>query len=188
MDSRLLLLLGFSFLASTTIYLFSSKRKRHLILERLHLRGRRTSGASTPPRSLSPKKDPGDPADADYREVYPPSRRFTLESVAPELFKKNPKPSTLDGASEEKGRQSIPIDVAFENADPKAYTPCEFSAEEIRALGDFPDYATLSGVPLPKAYHEFDITKALPRPYRPFRWAYHQTMCSSSRAYLRYKC
>jgi hypothetical protein len=182
MDGRLLLLLGISFLASTTIYLFSSKRKRNLILERLHLRRRRTSGASTPPQSLSPKKDQCDPADASYREVYPPSRRFTLETVAPELFKKNPKPSTLDSASEEKGRTSVPIDVAFEDAHPNAYTPCEFSAEEIKALGDFPDYATLSGVPLPKAYHEFDIKKALPRPYRPFRWAYHQTMCKSSRA------
>lgn len=177
MDRGLLLLLGVSFLASTTIYLLSSNRKRHLILERLHLRHRRSSGASTPPRSLSPKKDPSELVDAEYRDVFPPSRRFTLETVAPELFKKNPKPSTLDSASEETGRQSVPIDVAFEHADPKAYTPCEFSAEEIKALGDFPDYSTLSGVPLPKAYAEFDIKKALPRPYRPFRWAYHQTMC-----------
>lgn len=177
MDSRLLLLLGISFLASTTIYLLSSKPKRNLILERLHLRRRRTSGASTPPRSLSPEKDSSTTAGAEYREVFPPSRRFTLETVAPELFKKNPKPSTLDAASEEKGRESVPIDVAFEHADPNAYTPCEFSAEEIKALGDFPDYAALSGVPLPKAYPEFDIKKALPRPYRPFRWAYHQTMC-----------
>lgn len=177
MDSTQLFLLGISFLASTTIYLLSSKPKRNLILERLHLRSRRTSGASTPPRSLSPEKDSSNNAGAEYREVFPPSRRFTLETVAPELFAKNPKPSTLDAASEERGRKSVPIDVAFEYADPKAYTPCEFSAEEIKALGDFPDYATLSGVPLPKAYTEFDINKALPRPYRPFRWAYHQTMC-----------
>jgi hypothetical protein len=57
------------------------------------------------------------------------------------------------------------------------FTPCEFSTEEIKALGDFPDYVTLSGVPLPEAYPEFDINKAKPRPYRPFRWNYHQTMC-----------
>ncbi|KAF8242653.1 hypothetical protein K440DRAFT_106500 [Wilcoxina mikolae CBS 423.85] len=50
------------------------------------------------------------------------------------------------------------------------------SKQEIAIYGDFPDYATLSGVPLPKPYTEFDIVKALPRPYRPFRWAYHQTM------------
>jgi hypothetical protein len=41
----------------------------------------------------------------------------------------------------------------------------------------FPDYASLSGIPLPKAYLGFNITRALPRPYRPFRWVYHQTMC-----------
>lgn len=178
MDSRLLLLLGIAFLASTTIYLSTSKPKRTLILERLRLRRRRTSGASTPPRSLSPEKDSSSTAGAEYCDVFPPSRRFTLETVAPELFKKNPKPSTLDAASEESGRNSVPIHVAFEYADPKAYTPCEFSAEEIKALGDFPDYATMSGVPLPKAYTDFDIKKALPRPYRPFRWVYHQTMCT----------
>lgn len=48
--------------------------------------------------------------------------------------------------------------------------------EEIQSFGDFPDYAALSGVRLPHVYTEFDIEKALPRPYRPFRWAYHQTM------------
>ena len=53
-----------------------------------------------------------------------------------------------------------------------------FTMEEIRALGDFPDYATLSGVPLPEAYPEFDIRTAKPRPFRPVRWAYHQTMCT----------
>lgn len=57
------------------------------------------------------------------------------------------------------------------------YTATEFSNHEIKALGDFPDYAALSGVPLPKAYPEFDINKAKPKPYRPFRWVYHQTMC-----------
>ncbi|KAI5777638.1 hypothetical protein EDC01DRAFT_392618 [Geopyxis carbonaria] len=48
--------------------------------------------------------------------------------------------------------------------------------EEIAAFGRFPDYAAISGVPLPQAYPNFDIDKALPRPYRPIRWAYHQTM------------
>ena len=55
-------------------------------------------------------------------------------------------------------------------------TATGFTLQEIKALGNFPDYATLSGVPLPRAYHEFDVSKAIPRPYRPIRWAYHQTM------------
>lgn len=50
------------------------------------------------------------------------------------------------------------------------------SQEEIKSFGDFPDYAMLSGVRLPNVYPEFNIEKALPRPHRPFRWAYHQTM------------
>ncbi|EIW85389.1 hypothetical protein CONPUDRAFT_150201 [Coniophora puteana RWD-64-598 SS2] len=43
-----------------------------------------------------------------------------------------------------------------------------------------PDYAKLSGVPLPKPLPNFDYTKAKPRPYRPFRWEYHQTMSLKS--------
>lgn len=50
------------------------------------------------------------------------------------------------------------------------------SRKEIEAYGDFPDYAMLSGVRLPDPYPEFNIETALARPYRPFRWSYHQTM------------
>ncbi|KIY43659.1 hypothetical protein FISHEDRAFT_68068 [Fistulina hepatica ATCC 64428] len=39
-----------------------------------------------------------------------------------------------------------------------------------------PNYAKLTGVPLPTPLPDFDISKARPRPYRPFRWAYHQHM------------
>lgn len=68
----------------------------------------------------------------------------------------------------------------FRKADPNKYIYTGHKVQEVRALGDFPDYSTLSGVPLPEPYPEHDITKALPRPYRPFRWAYHQTMCEYS--------
>jgi hypothetical protein len=67
--------------------------------------------------------------------------------------------------------------MSYLEAKTPMFTPCGFSTDDIKALGDFPDYATLSGVPLPRPYPEFDIKKAIPRPYRPFRWAYHQTMC-----------
>ncbi|KAG5340144.1 hypothetical protein E4T56_gene19449 [Termitomyces sp. T112] len=39
-----------------------------------------------------------------------------------------------------------------------------------------PDYPQLSGVPLPKPLWDFDVRTAKARPYRPFRWDYHQTM------------
>ena len=71
----------------------------------------------------------------------------------------------------------IPLEADYRECGPSTYTPMEISMAEIKALGDFPDYSQLSGVPLPEAYKEFEIEKALPRPYRPFRWAYHQTMC-----------
>ncbi|KAL4915094.1 hypothetical protein BDW62DRAFT_219641 [Aspergillus aurantiobrunneus] len=58
-------------------------------------------------------------------------------------------------------------------------TPTGFSAADIDALGRFPDYSVLSGVPHPTPCPEFDVTTACFRPYRPFRWAYHQTMALS---------
>jgi hypothetical protein len=42
------------------------------------------------------------------------------------------------------------------------------------------DYAALTGVPPPNPVPEgFTIETAKARPYRPFRWEYHQTMCAS---------
>lgn len=71
----------------------------------------------------------------------------------------------------------MPYEANYTEVDGSKHTPTGFSVDEINALGDFPDYAELSGVPLPEPYPNFDIDKALPRPYRPFRWTYHQTMC-----------
>ncbi|KAG0706326.1 hypothetical protein DFH29DRAFT_168920 [Suillus ampliporus] len=39
-----------------------------------------------------------------------------------------------------------------------------------------PDFAQLTGFPHPKPVHGFNIAHARPRPYRPFRWEYHQNM------------
>ncbi|KAH7889921.1 hypothetical protein F5I97DRAFT_1998333 [Phlebopus sp. FC_14] len=39
-----------------------------------------------------------------------------------------------------------------------------------------PDYAKLTGFPAPRPIHDFDVNSARPRPYRPFRWEYHQNM------------
>jgi len=64
--------------------------------------------------------------------------------------------------------------------EPQAY-PTGFQPKtkvERNQLGLYPDYAELSGVPWPEAYVDFDPDRALPRPYRPFRWPYHQTMCT----------
>jgi hypothetical protein len=182
MESGFLLLLGLAFFLISCFYLLISKRRRDVVLDRLRLNRRRSSGSRTPPRSLSPQNDKSESGDPDYRDVFPPSRRFTLATVAPEVVAKYGEIVGDLQTAGEKQAERLPLDVPFDSANPKALTPTEFTVEEIKALGDFPDYAALSGVPLPQAYKEFDINKAKPRPYRPFRWAYHQTMCMQIRA------
>jgi hypothetical protein len=54
--------------------------------------------------------------------------------------------------------------------------PTGLGSDDISRLGDFPDYARLSGISLPRPDVSFDINKSLCRPYRPFRWPHHQTM------------
>lgn len=59
-------------------------------------------------------------------------------------------------------------------------TPTGFKPSEVRALLEgklLPDFAKFSGMPLPEPVPTaFDIENAKPRPYRPLRWPYHQTM------------
>jgi hypothetical protein len=157
-----------AFVASSAYFLLSQKGKRDIVLDRLHISRRRVSGAKTPPRSLSPsKKQVQGLAEPNYVDTFPPSRRPAL--------------AALDVLPSDEGpdwsNNMVSMEASYLDAEDSMYMPCGFSVKEIKALGDFPDYSTLSGVPLPKPYTNFDIDKALPRPYRPFRWAYHQTMC-----------
>ena len=120
----------------------------------------------TPPQSLSPEK-----RTAQCADVLPPLGRQAL-AAALEFT------AGIDEVSEEKVLKHIlPMTTDYRSCEEDKYTPTGFSIAEIKALGDFPDYAKLSGVPLPQEYLECEIKKALPRPYRPFRWGYHQTMC-----------
>jgi hypothetical protein len=176
MGNPLLLLLSAVFIASSAILLLLSQKRRDIVLKRLHLRRRRASGSKTPPRSLSPEnKQQEEPANADFSDIFPPSRLFTLAHIAE--FASKPRKTREKLKTEPEKNNCLPLTTELKEAEKHFYTPCGFSVEEIDALGDFPDYATLSGVPLPHPYHDFDINKARPRPYRPFRWAYHQTMC-----------
>ena len=121
------------------------------------------------------------PHTADYKDVLPPSTREGLPLAAkslPETQRIKLKGQEVNQA--EFTKNIIPFTANYKKCGPSTYTPMKISLEEVEALGDFPDYASLSGVPLPEPYMEFDITKAVARPYRPFRWAYHQTMCMLS--------
>jgi hypothetical protein len=177
MDFNLLIVLWAIAALASVAYALSSRERRDMFLSRLRTSRRRDSDAKTPPRELTPPREKVDPFEtADYRDTLPPSRRFALKDAAPELFANLEDISDEQLESDEKTR-AIPLEVHYNEADNKALSPTGISIEEIKKLGNFPDYATLSGVPLPEPYKEFDISKAIPRPYRPFRWSYHQTMC-----------
>lgn len=111
------------------------------------------------------KKSSGKSQDSDihaFEKIFPPSRRNAVVN------------STDPGANEYRVLLSTcpePLEKSCRR------TPTGFSAADIHKLGSFPDYALLSGVPHPKPCPVFDINKAVFRPFRPFRWNYHQTMC-----------
>lgn len=113
----------------------------------------------------SPKK----PSDTDYSTVFPPSQRPVLGQLIPVAS-----PGRDLSVSP---RPVLPLDASYLSAPSSSYVYSGFTVEEIKTLGNFPDYSKLSGVPHPTPLKQFDIDKALPRPYRPFRWSYHQTMC-----------
>ena len=173
--------LGIACCLSAITYLMLSKPQKETILHRLMLRGRRASSATTPPRSLSPeKKQPSNatPGKSEYVESFPPSRREALAEIMEKLSNAQQEKfgKTLNFNEKTFAQSMMGFEDDFRTCDDKRYTPTGFSVEEVKALGDFPDYATLAGVDLPEPYKDFDINKAQARPYRPFRWAYHQTM------------
>lgn len=180
MISNLYIIVSGIFLLSSIVYLAINKRQQELVKKRLSIHRRRTSGSITPPQSISQdKKDLVKASEFPYKDTFPPNQRSTLAQIpgAAALAEE----SLDDLASEPAGWKSrcLPLTSSAFEATRPTYTATGFSTDDIKALGDFPDYATLSGVPLPEAYPQFDIRKAMPRPYRPLRWAYHQTMCKT---------
>ncbi|GAM83368.1 hypothetical protein ANO11243_013550 [Dothideomycetidae sp. 11243] len=106
---------------------------------------------------------------SELSKAFPPERRSFLDGTS-ELVKQREE-DLSNSANCVPDKSNV-----FEERCSHLLTPTGFSVAEIKALGSFPDYARLSGVPLPASYLDFDIRRAQPRPYRPFRWAYHQTM------------
>lgn len=158
-----------------------NRRQREVVLGTFRIRVRRASSANTPPRSLSPEKKPPSntpPTSTEFVNTFPPNRRDALAAVADRLPPGQRQALGDLKFDEEIMKQNLmSFFEDFRECDDSKYTAAGVSLKEVRALGDFPDYAELSGVPLPDPYEGFDIDKALARPYRPFRWAYHQTMC-----------
>ncbi|KAL9095328.1 MAG: hypothetical protein Q9163_006512, partial [Psora crenata] len=142
--------------------------------------GRRWSTSRTLPGSQTPEKQvPGNdaPPTASYRDAFPPSVRENLRAVAASMPEARQKVLKGLPTDEDRFRRNvIPFTADYRDCASSVYTPMKISLEEVKALGDFPDYATLSGVPLPAPYNGFDIGSAITRPYRPFRWPYTQNM------------
>ena len=172
-----LLWVGLAFCMSLITYLSLSQKQKQLIVNRLRLRGRRSSNADTPPRSLSPEKDPSNalPKSSEYVQTFPPSQRDVLQTLD---LTDQQREALGDLTFDEKTFSSniIGWEDDYRTCDESKYIASGFSVKEVRALGDFPDYSELSGVPLPEPYENFELDKAIARPYRPFRWPYHQTM------------
>lgn len=187
-SGQIIIYLAIAVLLSNIALLVLTKNQKETLYARVSswapavARGRRISSASTPPRSLTPeKKVPNNaPPPTDYKDTFPPSSREALLKVSETfLSSQKKKIGRREINQEEFVKNVIPFEADYRECGPSTYTPMKISIAEIKALGDFPDHSKLSGVPLPEAYKEFEIEKALPRPYRPFRWAYHQTMGGS---------
>ena len=176
MDVLLLALLGLTFAISSLAYFTLNPKSREVVLSRLRISRSKTNGSLTPPRSVSNSKDAKSQPGND--ELFPPHRRETLAELPPGAFK-GPGRFAKELSQLPPHYSRLTPDKATCNTDAFSNhtTATGFTVDEIRRLGDFPDYAILSGIPLPVEYKEFDIKTAMPRPYRPYRWPYHQTMC-----------
>ncbi|OAA66829.1 hypothetical protein SPI_01405 [Niveomyces insectorum RCEF 264] len=129
----------------------------------------------------------------DIASLFPPSRRFVLPHVLPDgLHIRSVAGNDDDDDDDRDNTAAIPVDHLRAHALPSTRavsttaerlccSPTGFTLPEIQSLlGTFPDYAVLSGVRHPQPCPDgFDLARARFRPYRPFRWRYHQTMDSS---------
>lgn len=105
--------------------------------------------------------------------MFPPSRRHVL----PKVLKKGEDIQPLEVPIEVLQKRALPTTRTPDFARKDLFTPTGFTTGEVEAIGAFPDYAELSGVRHPQPCGpDFDISRAVFRPFRPFRWRYHQHM------------
>ncbi|KAG8422950.1 hypothetical protein J3459_009869 [Metarhizium acridum] len=107
--------------------------------------------------------------ESDYSKIFPPSQRNTISELI-HAAENNIGPLSVSK------QPLLKLECDYRLADPSTNLYSGFTVGDVRALGSFPDYAKLSGVPAPTPLKNFTIDTARPRPYRPFRWPYHQTM------------
>ncbi|KAI0015285.1 alpha-1,2-mannosyltransferase [Xylariomycetidae sp. FL0641] len=166
---------------SLTTFLTLSKPQQATIRRRLGL-ARRASRPSTPSleKQGTSSSKPLASSATDLATAFPPSVRAQLRELHATLpAAQQAALGELDAPFDPASATLLGFEADYRTAPAGAYTPTGLAVREVRALlagGGFPDYAALSGVPAPAPYPEFEVERARPRPYRPFRWAYHQTM------------
>ena len=176
------LYLGIAFTILCLVDLAVNTSHRRLVLSRLGILTGEATTSLTSTYSLSTKEHDTNArnvqTEQSYHELLPPHRRASLADLSSDSLK-GPGKSAKELSGEPPDYSTLTPDKAICNTDDLLHhtTATGFTVEEIRRLGDFPDYATLSDIPLPNEYKGFNITTAMPRPYRPYRWPYHQTMC-----------
>ncbi|KAJ3578611.1 hypothetical protein NPX13_g1950 [Xylaria arbuscula] len=161
---------------SLITFLALGPSQKHVVFKRFGF-ARGTNRPNTPTLEKQPLSKPLASYSSELVTAFPPSQRHELKKLIPDLTPTQQKALGnlfFDQATFENSLLTFEQD--YSNADDAKYVYSGFSVREIKTLGDFPDYSTLSGVPLPTPHLDFDIDKAIPRPYRPFRWPYHQTM------------
>ena len=148
---------------------------------------RARDSAATPPRSVSPARPQEKPLLLDLNRAAPGATVDAHPVAAAAAEKKLRSPSVTEILTSLIPRSKNPAVAAVSERPAQTEPVTNRTPGEIANYGHFPDYSALSGVPLPVPYEKFDIERALPRPYRPFRWAYHQTMCTYRRkAWIKY--
>ncbi|KAI1354701.1 alpha-1,2-mannosyltransferase [Xylaria sp. FL0043] len=161
---------------SIITFLALKPSQKDVVLRRFRIT--RSSGRpSTPTLEKQPLSQPLASYTSNLVTAFPPSQREQLKEIKPSLsLAQQEVLGDLSFHQTTFERSLLRFNEDYNNADDSKYVYSGFSIREIKALGDFPDYGRLSGVPMPNPYPDFDIDGAIPRPYRPFRWPYHQTM------------
>ncbi|KAI1777344.1 hypothetical protein F4818DRAFT_345527 [Hypoxylon cercidicola] len=158
-------------------FLALSRTQKNVVLRRLGLGGRNASRPSTPSLEKQASSKPLASSTSDLFATFPPSQRGQLNKMVESMpAAQRQAMGDLSFNPSVFARSLLDFEEDYRTADDSKYCYSGFSVRELKALGDFPDYSALSEVPMPQPYLEFDINRAKPRPYRPFRWAYHQTM------------
>lgn len=163
---------------SLLTFLTLNKSQKDVVLRRLGLARRNASRPSTPLLEKQPVPKPLSSSTIDLYSTLPPSQRGQLSIIAENMSPDQKEAlGNLSFDMDTFAHSLLGFEEDYRTADDSKYCFSGFSVRELKALGDFPDYSVISEVPMPQPYLEFDIDRAKPRPYRPFRWAYHQTMC-----------